>query len=88
MMKLETSIQDNKTIQNLKFNTETKLVRGGPQAGRSHPPDLQGATRAFLCVEPDALLPLPPPARPPPSSPFCAAVCLCACLAQAAFPGR
>ncbi|XP_061009902.1 coiled-coil domain-containing protein 154 [Dama dama] len=25
MMKLETSIQDNKTIQNLKFNTETKL---------------------------------------------------------------
>lgn len=31
-MKLENSIQDNKTIQNLKFNTETKLVRGGPCA--------------------------------------------------------
>ncbi|OWK11225.1 hypothetical protein Celaphus_00006748, partial [Cervus elaphus hippelaphus] len=56
MMKLETSIQDNKTIQNLKFNTETKLVRGGPRAGRSRPPGLQGATRAFLCAEPDALL--------------------------------
>ena len=88
MMKLETSIQDNKTIQNLKFNTETKLVRGGPQAGHSHPPGLQGATRAFLYVEPDTLLPSPPPARPPPSSPFCAALCRCACLAQAAFPGR
>lgn len=25
-------MQDNKTIQNLKFNTETKLVRGGPCA--------------------------------------------------------
>lgn len=42
MMKLETSIQDNKTIQNLKFNTETKLVRGGTRAGRSRPPGLQG----------------------------------------------
>lgn len=31
-MKLENSIQDNKTIQNLKFNTEAKLVRGGPCA--------------------------------------------------------
>lgn len=41
MMKLETSIQDNKTIQNLKFNTETKLVRGGPRAGCSRPPGLQ-----------------------------------------------
>lgn len=30
-MKLENSIQDNKTIQNLKFNSETKLVRGGPR---------------------------------------------------------
>uniref|UniRef100_A0A8C0JL13 Coiled-coil domain containing 154 n=1 Tax=Canis lupus dingo TaxID=286419 RepID=A0A8C0JL13_CANLU len=28
IMKLETSIQDNRTIQNLKFNTETRLVRG------------------------------------------------------------
>lgn len=30
-MKLENNIQDNKTIQNLKFNSETKLVRGGPR---------------------------------------------------------
>lgn len=30
-MKLENSIQDNKTIQNLKFNSETKLVGGSPR---------------------------------------------------------
>lgn len=32
IMKLENSLQDSKTIQNLKFNTETKLVRSGPCA--------------------------------------------------------
>lgn len=40
MIKLENSIQAHKTIQNLKFNTETKLVRGArglPGLGRPAP---------------------------------------------------
>lgn len=54
-MKLENSIQDNKTIQNLKFNSQIKMVRSGlgwPRASRP------GGWRAF-CAEPVYQLPWP-----------------------------
>lgn len=81
-MKLENSIQDNKTIQNLKFNSETKLVRGGPGLGRQALPlRLQGSQArrgAALCR---ARLPAPPrPSQPAHPSISLPSVCLSACL--------
>lgn len=45
MIKLENSLQANKTIQNLKFNNETKLVRenSGRTADPSHSASLPRA---------------------------------------------
>lgn len=47
-MKLENSIQDNKTIQNLKFNTETKLVREVAPPWTLPPSPLPGTTSGFV----------------------------------------
>lgn len=41
MIKLENSLQANKTIQNLKFNNETKLVR--ENSGRTIDPSPSGS---------------------------------------------
>lgn len=49
IMKLENSLQDNKTIQNLKFNTETKLVRGGPCAWGELLAPYHSLPRPWLC---------------------------------------
>lgn len=69
-MKLENSIQDNKTIQNLKFNSETKLVRGSPvlvgQALPLQPQGLPGQEGGLLSLQslgpsaPSPLLACPP----------------------------
>lgn len=61
-MKLENSIQDNKTIQNLKFNSQIKMVRSGLGGLRGSQARKWGA--AFL-AEPNHQLPRPLPACPP-----------------------
>lgn len=77
-MKLENSIQDNKTIQNLKFNSQFKMVRSGLGWLRGSQARRVGC---FLCrARPPA--PLAPPSLPA----LCLqsslpAVCLSACLA-------
>lgn len=70
-MKLENNIQDNKTIQNLKFNSETKLVRGGPGlVGQALKPKALGAPRprGWVTFSVQSLTPSPPclsqPAHP------------------------
>lgn len=79
-MKLENSIQDNKTIQNLKFNSETKLVRGGPGlAGQALPLRLRGSqARRVGCSlqSPTPSSSSPLPACPPLYLPCHPSVCL------------
>lgn len=86
-MKLENSIRDNKAVQNLRFNTETKLVRGGPRLD-PHPAPVAPRGSQALRVAAFLWWSLTP-TSPCPSQPGpLLAVCLSAFLAQAAFLGR